>query len=626
MLEIGGGRKSRQPGQIRKKAAVTSFSLRVAVRSPPFPFLDKRMSIDFDDDDDEFDTEVDGIVDDQTDDMFGAPTPSKDFDPTDDGEKRDWIKEGQTASQKPYLVLARKYRPQNFDDLIGQEAMVRTLTNAFKQNRIAHAFMLTGVRGIGKTTTARLIARALNYESPAVHAPSMDLSQEGIHCEAITQGRHPDVLELDAASRSGVDNMRELLDNVRYGPTQARYKVYIIDEVHMLSTAAFNALLKTLEEPPPHTKFIFATTETQKVPVTILSRCQRFDLRRLDREVLANHLNNICTKENVAVEHEGLLQIARAAEGSVRDALSLLDQAIVQETTTGIVSAEQIRIMLGLSDRNRVFALFEKVIAADPKGAILEAREQYDFGASPINIIQSLMEIAHEISKYFVMGDDYKEIEGQIGIARIAALAGQTSKLAIGRLWQMLLTGIEENKRAPDPMQALEMCLIRLCGSSNMPSPEDLARIVAGGNFNAGNGTNAPSAPSNGPKAYKFASYEEMLHALEVDGNERGLVSQLERCARPVRLEDGLFAFEPTHEAPKSLHLRLAQALRELTGKQWRVYIEENGGKTIEEIKKAERDELMAHIKQDAKVKAALKTFPGAKIVAIREQDELKTA
>jgi DNA polymerase III subunit gamma/tau len=589
-------------------------------------FLVGIMGTDFDDDNDfdnEYEVDNQYLKDDQTDDMFGQDIS--------DTPKKNWLIEAKPITSSPYLVLARKYRPQNFKDLIGQEAMVKTLTNAFKQNRIAHGFMLTGVRGIGKTTTARLIARALNYQSPAVNTPSMDLEIEGIHCQAITQGRHPDVLELDAASNTGVDKMRDILDNVRYGPTQARYKIYIIDEVHMLSTAAFNALLKTLEEPPPHAKFIFATTETQKVPVTILSRCQRFDLRRLERDALADHLQNICAKENVNVDRDGLEQIARAAEGSVRDALSLLDQAIVQDTQTNNVSGEQVREMLGLSDRNRIFSLLEKIVEGNAKDAILEAGEQYDFGASPTNIISSLMEIAHEISKYLIMGQDYKLIETNIGMTRIASLGDKTSKLAIGRIWQMLLTGLDEIKRAPDGKQALEMCLIRLCCAQQMPSPEDLARMITSGAINAqGNANIAPqssSAPqsSNAPKAYKFKTYQEMLRALEEDGGERALVSQLERYAKPVRIEDDLFAFEPTKDAPRNLHLKLSQALREMTLRDWKVYIEEQGGQTIDEIRKIEHDELMARTKEDPKVKDVLKLFPGAKIVAIRPQSELKS-
>ena len=290
-----------------------------------------------------------------------------------------------------YQVLARKYRPRRFEDLIGQEAMVRTLTNAFAANRVAHGFMLTGVRGVGKTTTARLLARALNYESETVHRPTVDLSVEGVHCRAIIEGRHMDVLELDAASRTKVDEMRELLDGVRYAPVEARFKVYVIDEVHMLSTAAFNALLKTLEEPPPHAKFIFATTEIRKVPVTILSRCQRFDLRRVEPEVLGPHLASIAAAEGAALEPEATALLARAAEGSVRDGLSLLDQAIVQGEPGAPVSAGLVRDMLGLADRAQTLDLFEAVMKGDAAAALAGFKALYGFGADPAQVVLDLL-------------------------------------------------------------------------------------------------------------------------------------------------------------------------------------------------------------------------------------------
>ena len=517
---------------------------------------------------------------------------------------------------KPYLVLARKYRPQVFEDLVGQEAMVKTLTNAFKQNRIAHAFMLTGVRGIGKTTTARLIARALNYSSPGHDAPSMDLSVKGIHCDAITQGRHPDVLELDAASRSGVDNMRELLDNVRYGPTQARYKVYIIDEVHMLSTAAFNALLKTLEEPPPHTKFIFATTETHKVPVTILSRCQRFDLRRLSREALTTHLSNICAKENVAIEQEGLELIAIAADGSVRDALSLLDQAIVQETgDDNIINANQIRDMLGLSDKNRIHSLFAHIIAANTKAAIEELQQQYDYGATPLNIIQSLMELAHEVSKFHVLGEDYKKIQSGDGFNKIQDFAKATSPMQLSRIWQMLLTGLDEIKRAPDALQAIEMCIIRIAASQNIPSPEDLMRIVKDGAAqDAGQKkNNVTLLPTPAPQL-KLKTIEDICFHLENELGENALVSDIERYLRPVRIEENLLTFEPKQGAPNNFHLRISAALQKLTRKKWQVYIEDNGGQTIREKYDEAYNNELARVKKMPKINAIMTAFPGTRL------------
>lgn len=579
---------------------------------------------DFLDEDGEYDGEVEITRDDLTDDMFGEEAPPV---------AKDWSKEQKAPSKDAYLVLARKYRPQNFKDLVGQDAMVRTLTNAFEQNRIAHAFILTGVRGIGKTTTARLIARALNYSSPGHDGPTTNLEIEGIHCEAITQGRHPDVLELDAASNTQVDKMRDILDNSRYGPIEARYKIYIIDEVHMLSMHSFNALLKTLEEPPPYLKFIFATTETHKVPVTILSRCQRFDLRRLDNEAMVGHLENICAKESVKVERDGLLHIARAAEGSVRDALSLLDQAIVQTIDDEPISAIQVRNMLGLADRNRVKALFSHILKGDTKSAFIEVREQYEYGATPINIIQSLMELCHEATKYQIMGEALRKIETEEGFKAIAEIAGLGSKMIFARLWQMMLKGFDEIKTAPDPMAALEMCIVRLCGSANVPPPEDLIRIVEGVAQNNSPSQTITSSNSAAPVSqatektfFKFSTFEEMLELLEHELGERALVSRLERFARPVRLEEGLFTFEPTKDCPKNLNMQVSAALSDLTGKQWRVYIEENGGQTIEEKRKIHNTALQNQALQDEKVQSIMKHFKGAKILSVREKEVKKQA
>src|SRR3974390_1407109 len=354
------------------------------------------------------------------------------------------------AETAAYTVIARKFRPQNFDALLGQEAMVRTLKNAFATGRIAHAFMLTGVRGVGKTTTARLLARALNYQTDTIDEPTVDFSDEGRHCRAIIEGRHMDVLELDAASRTGVADMRELLEGVRYAPVEARYKVYIIDEVHMLSTGAFNALLKTLEEPPPHAKFIFATTEIRKVPVTILSRCQRFDLRRVEADRLVNHLEGIAAKESVVAEPEALALIARAAEGSVRDALSLFDQAIAH--AAGPVRAEDVRQMLGLADRTRVIDLFDALLRGDAPAALRELRDQYDSGADPAVILADLAEFTHFVTRVKLVpavADDRSlaEIERTRGRDFAAAL----SMRVLARTWQMLFKGLPEVQTAPRP-------------------------------------------------------------------------------------------------------------------------------------------------------------------------------
>ncbi len=398
-----------------------------------------------------------------------------------------------------YQVLARKYRPSTFEDMIGQEAMVTTLTNAFKAGRVAHAFMLTGVRGIGKTTTARLLARALNYAREGVDGPSVALEIHGIHCERIMASQHMDVLEMDAASRTGVDNMREMLDGVRYAPVEARYKVYIIDEVHMLSTGAFNALLKTLEEPPDHAKFIFATTEIRKVPITVLSRCQRFDLRRVDAQSLQEHLSKICAKENVKVSDEGLALIARAAEGSVRDSLSLLDQAIVQAGLDGNeVTGEQVRVMLGLADRVRVLDLFEKAAKGDGAGTLTEIRSQYEDGADPTIVMRDLLDICHEVSRAKTLGKgaDFELAPDQI--IRIHALAESLTLGQLTRIWQMLLKAHTEVRMAPAPLAAAEMALLKMTVAGALPAPELVAKLlteIKSGNFSR---PHSPSGPQAG--------------------------------------------------------------------------------------------------------------------------------
>ena len=417
------------------------------------------------------------------------PHPPSDGPEDDVAEPRDTMTASMFGDDVPlsnsggppaYQVLARKYRPLRFEDLVGQEAMVRTLTNAFKTGRIAHAFMLTGVRGVGKTTTARLLARALNYETKDVHQPSIQLDPPGVHCGSIMAGTHPDVLELDAASHTGVSDMRDLLDGARYAPVSARYKVYVIDEVHMLSTAAFNALLKTLEEPPPHVKFIFATTEIRKVPVTVLSRCQRFNLQRFSTEALTDHLTNICKAEGAKVAPEALALIARAAEGSARDGLSILDQAIVQGDGKE-VSVEQVRDMLGLADRSRVLDLMEKIIAADHKAALTEAAALLEQGADAPVLIKDLMDSVVEISRAQALGDGYAFVGPADWAKRTKAMAAQLSPAQSARMWRLLLQGFEDCARAPDPPAAAQMVVLRLAAAAGLPPPEDAMRLLAGG-------------------------------------------------------------------------------------------------------------------------------------------------
>jgi DNA polymerase III subunit gamma/tau len=401
---------------------------------------------------------------------------------------------------KPYVVLARKYRPQTFDDLIGQETMVQTLRNAFASGRIAHGFMLTGVRGVGKTTTARILARALNYETDTIHQPTIDMPELGRNCREIMESRHPDVIEMDAASNTGVDNIREIIESARYRPLSARTKVFIIDEVHMLSKGAFNALLKTLEEPPGHVKFIFATTEVRKVPVTVLSRCQRFDLRRVDVPRLAQHLKSIVANEGAMADDDALTLISRAAEGSVRDALSILDQAISTSLGTdgpggSTVTAGDVRAMLGLADRGRIFDLLEQLVAGDIAAALQALDRLHHDGADAAQVLADLAEATHIAARIKAVGAD---AAGE-GLAldekrRASALGDRLSMALLARLWQMLLKGLEEAGKAPNPLSAAEMVLIRIAHTSDLPPPDEIIRALGGAPV-ARRSADRPSAP-----------------------------------------------------------------------------------------------------------------------------------
>ena len=568
------------------------------------------------------DSDLETERDPDTSDMFGAPLVSK-----------------PAASSAAYQVLARKYRPRRFEDLIGQEAMVRTLANAFTSGRIAHAFMLTGVRGVGKTTTARLLARALNYESDAVHAPTVDLSVEGVHCRSIIEGRHMDVLELDAATRTKVDEMRELLDSVRYGPVEARYKVYIIDEVHMLSTAAFNALLKTLEEPPPHAKFIFATTEIRKVPVTILSRCQRFDLRRVEPEVLVKNLEAICEREGARVEPEGLALIARAAEGSVRDGQSLLDQAIVQAERGETVSSAVVRDMLGLADRSQTIALFEHLMGGHPREAIEGFRILYGFGADPVQVMLDLLEHAHGSSVARMLGPEALGLPSEQA-ARLTAVGAQASPAILSRLWQMLLKAHEEVRTAPQPVAAAEMALIRLCYAADLPSPEDALKAIQRGDT-AFPTTSAPpttSPPSGGgaravagggsvqpsvrpvPRlegAAVLQTFEDVVRLIDAR-RDVTLKLDVERFVRLVDFKPGVISFEPAPGAPANLSQRLSGRLREWTGQRWMMDLQVGGAESVRDRQLRQDTEDRARLEADPFVMAMKEAFPGAEIVGVR--------
>ncbi len=558
--------------------------------------------------------------DEATADMFGAPAPAK---------------APAATAPAPYTVIARKYRPQNFDDLIGQEAMVRTLKNAFATGRIAHAFMLTGVRGVGKTTTARLLARALNYESDTVHQPSVgDLTVEGRHCRAIVEGRHLDVLELDAASRTKVEEMRELLEGVRYSPAEARYKVYIIDEVHMLSTNAFNALLKTLEEPPPHAKFIFATTEIRKVPVTILSRCQRFDLRRVEPEVLIANLAAIAEAEGARIETEALTLIARAAEGSVRDAQSLLDQAMVQAAAGHSVSAATVRDMLGLADRAQTIALFEHVARGEAAAAIETFRGLYAVGADPTTVMLDLLEHVHGATVAKTVGIEALTLPKDQA-ARLAALGATISPGTLSRIWQMLLKALEEVRRAPDPAAAVDMALIRLAYAADLPGPEEALRTLREEGAGAlgdpssprgaprGGGAaqavrTAPQAALNADALSHPRSFDDLVRLAELK-RDIGLKFDLERYVRPISFRTGAVVFEAAPGAPSNLSQRLVARLKEWTGQPWLVASEGGGGaETLLERQKRAAARAQEEALAEPFVQAVLAAFPGTEILEIR--------
>lgn len=532
-----------------------------------------------------------------------------------------------------YQVLARKYRPRLFSDLIGQEAMVRTLTNAFETGRVAHAFMLTGVRGVGKTTTARLLARALNYSREGHDAPSMSLDPPGDFCAAIMAGNHPDVLELDAASRTGVADMRELLDGVRYAPVSARHKVYIIDEVHMLSTASFNALLKTLEEPPPHVKFIFATTEIRKVPITVLSRCQRFDLKRLESDALAQHLAKIASKEGADVSEEGLALIARAAEGSVRDGLSILDQAIVQALDGDQVTGERVRDMLGLGDRLRLLDAFEFAIQGEAQKAVEEVAQQIHAGADPLIILKDMLEIAADIATVQAAGNNYSLPGPADWTRRTHELASQLSPAQAQRNWQILLSGYRDTQTAPEADTALRMVVLRLVTAARLPSPEEAARMLSSGGASgaAGKPEQAGGSASGGPQAVvqlvppspqKIASFRDVLDQLD-QRKEARLWGEARKYIRAENFKPGRLVCAVDPGAPRDLLRRLTDFLEYETDMDWDVLLSDSAVETQKEVDTRERQELLEDAAQHPDIAAALAAIPGAEVVDVEHSTPL---
>jgi DNA polymerase-3 subunit gamma/tau len=567
-----------------------------------------------------------------------------------------------------YRVLARKYRPASFADLIGQDAMVRTISNGFESGRIPQAWILTGVRGVGKTTTARILARALNYELPdgSVKGPTIDMPVMGVHCQAIIESRHPDVLEMDAASHNGVEDVRQINDAIRYAPMSARTKVYILDEVHMLSGAAFNALLKTLEEPPPHAKFIFATTEIRKVPVTVLSRCQRFDLRRVDAALLVKHLEGIATKEKIEAEPAALALIARAAEGSVRDSLSLFDQAIAHagaetgagqsKNAAGLVRAEDVRQMLGLADRVRIVDLFEALMKGEVAAALKELREQYDIGADPSVVLSDLAEFTHFVTRVKVVpavADDVALSEAER--VRGRAFAAQLSMRVLSRAWQMLLKGIGEVQASGRPLSAAEMVLVRIAYAADLPTPDEVVRSMGenGGATRAqGNGGPSPAqasapnftprydAPRGAPRSsaavspriadeplarrdeqptLSIGSFEQLI-ALAAEKRDITVKMALERDVRLVRCEDGQLEIALEENAPKTLVHDLSRKLSLWTGKRWMVVVsQEQGASTMRAQMDARQAEIERGVQSDPLVQTVLNRFPGAKIVGVTQ-------
>jgi DNA polymerase-3 subunit gamma/tau len=557
-----------------------------------------------------------------------------------------------SAGLRPYRVLARTYRPTRLSELIGQEALVRTLTNAFASGRVAHAFLLSGIRGVGKTTTARIIARALNCTgADGTGGPTPEPCGVCPSCVAIAEDRPLDVIEMDAATRTGIDDIREIVESVAYAPAASRFKVWIVDEVHMLSVNAWNGFLKTLEEPPPHAKFVFATTEIRKVPVTVLSRCQRFELRRVPAPVIATHLEAILAKEGVGAEPGALALIAAAAEGSVRDSLSLLDQAMA--LSDGPVTADIVQEMLGLGDRRRIVDLLEAALTGVPGAVLQRLDELHALGAEPVTVLHDLLALVHRAARVKAGADGgMRLVLGPELDERVTALAGRLGAAALARAWQMLLKGIEDVRSAPDAPAAAEMALLRLATAADLPPPEELARLLRDGGRAAvpaaprpapraapqvpapsppvarlvplpaapavAPAPVVPAEPEGPPPASRPASFAALVERLREAG-EQPLAAHLERGAHLIRYEPGRIELRAGPSLPRDAASRLGEAAQRLTGRRWLVVLaQDEGAPTLAEQRRAWRAQRLSALGEDAGVQRLLAAFPGAEIVDVR--------